>query len=101
MREADQVECQCISEILVKAYLIFSHISFDLYHKDDQSKEKKEKRLSRLEGMNGGGGGGPFVGCRLKFSYFVGSRLKFSIFVGSRLNFLIFGKSQLISKNEY
>ena len=46
--------------------------------------------------------GGPFVGCRLKFSYFVGSRLKFSIFVGSRFNFLILlvvRKSQLISKN--
>ena len=25
--------------------------------------------------------GGPFVGCRLKFSYFVGSRLNFLIFV--------------------
>lgn len=44
------------------------------------------------EGLNGGRGGkGPFVGCRLKYSYFVDSRLKFSIFVG---------KSQLISRNE-
>ena len=40
--------------------------------------------------------GGPFVGCRLKFSYFVVSRLKFSIFVGSRLNFLI---SSWLSEN--
>ena len=48
LREEDQVECECISEILVKAYLNFSHIPFDLYHKDDQSKEKKEKRLSKL-----------------------------------------------------
>ena len=52
MREADQVECECISEILVKAYLIFSHIPFDLYHKDDQSKEKKEKRLSKLDKLS-------------------------------------------------
>ena len=45
-----------------------------------------------------GGGGGPFVGCRLKFSYFVGSRLKFSI--GSRLNFLIFVGCPKISVNK-
>ena len=44
--------------------------------------------------------GGPFVGCRLKFSYFVGSRLKFSIFVGSRLNFLIFVGYPKISVNK-
>ena len=44
--------------------------------------------------------GGPFVGCRLKFSYFVGSRLKFSIFVGSRLNFLIFAGCPKISVNK-
>ena len=52
MREADQVECECISEILVKAYLIFSYIPFDLYHKDDQSKEKNEKRLSKLDKLS-------------------------------------------------
>ena len=51
--------------------------------------------------MNGGGGeGGPFVGCRLKFSYFVVSRLKFSIFVGSRLNFLISVGCPKISVNK-
>ena len=44
--------------------------------------------------------GGPFVGCRLKFSYFVGSQLKFSIFVGSRLNFLIFVGYPKISVNK-
>ena len=47
-----------------------------------------------------GGGGGPFVGCRLKFSYFVGGRLKFSIFVGSRLNFLIIVGYPKISVNK-
>ena len=52
MREADQVECECIQEILVKAYLIFSYIPFDLYHKDDQSKEKNEKRLSKLDKLS-------------------------------------------------
>ena len=45
-------------------------------------------------------GGGPFVGCRLKFSYFVDSRLKFSIFVGSRLDFLIFVGCPKISVNK-
>ena len=48
LREADQVECECISEILVEAYLSFRYIPIDLYHKDDQSKEKNEKRLSKL-----------------------------------------------------
>ena len=55
-------------------------------------------KASLSEGLNGGGG--PFVGCRLKFSYFVGSRLKFSIFVGSRLNFLIFVGYPKISVNK-
>ena len=45
-------------------------------------------------------GEGPFVGCRLKFSYFVVSRLKFSIFVGSRLNFLISVGCPKISVNK-
>ena len=50
-----------------------------------------------IEGLSGGG---PFVGCRLKFSYFVGSRLKFSIFVGSRLDFLILVGCSKISVNK-
>ena len=35
-----------------KSLFDFSHIPFDLYHKDDQSKEKKEKRLSKLDKLS-------------------------------------------------
>ena len=74
----------------------------------NDGKEEDKKRDSRLflfpiahrAHTRGSEWGGPFVGCRLKFSYFVGSRLKFSIFVGSRLNFLIFVGCPKISVNK-
>ena len=55
------------------------------------------QNIDSKSSLRGSEWGGPFVGCRLKFSYFVGSRLKFSIFVGSRLNFLIFVGCRKIS----
>ena len=64
-------------------------------------KNKNGKKISKItEMLKRVWMGGPFVGCRLKFSYFVGSRLKFSIFVGSRLNFLIFVGYPKISVNK-
>jgi len=29
LKEEDKAECECISEIMVKSYFIFSHIFFD------------------------------------------------------------------------